>query len=272
MHKALRIVLIIAGSVLAAIGLQLFLLPNHLLDGGVTGISILSANLSGLPFGLFLLILNIPFVILGYRKFGKGFAFYSSVGITTLAALTFVHLPHGFTDVPILAAVFGGIFVGVGAGLVIRYGGIIDGSDTVAIIIDRVTIFSVGEAIMVINGIIITAAGFVFGWENALYSLIAYFVAHKALDVTVEGLNEDRSVWIVSMKVRDIGKAINDSVNEPVTYLKEANPKDAEPHGILLAVITRFEEQKIKAAVYAVDKKAFVVISNAHEIIGKDQL
>ncbi len=270
MHKAWRIILIITGSFLAAVGLQLFLLPNHLLDGGVTGISILSAYLTGIPFGLFLLVLNIPFVILGYRKFGKDFALCSSVGIATLATLTFIHLPHGFTDVPILAAIFGGIFVGVGSGLVIRYGGIIDGSDTVAILIDRVTVFSVGEAIMVINGLIITAAGFVFGWQNALYSLIAYFVAHKAIDVTVDGLNESRSVWIVSMKVREIGRVINQVIEEPVTYLKEANEKDPEPHGILLAVITRFEEQKIKAAIQSVDRTAFIVISGAHEIVRQE--
>ena len=262
-----RVVLVLAGSTIAAAGLQFFLLPNHLLDGGVTGISILSAYLSGIPFGVFLLILNIPFVIIGYRKFGKDFALYSSMGIAALAALTFVHIPHGFTDEPILAAVFGGILVGVGSGLVIRYGGIIDGSDTIAVLIDRVTVFSVGEAIMFINGLIITIAGFVFGWESALYSLIAYFVAHKAIDVTVEGLNESRTVWVVSMKVREIGKIINRVIDEPVTYLKEANKKDPEPHGILLAVITRFEEQKIKAAINSVDAKAFVVISNAHEVM-----
>jgi len=267
LNKVKRVLLVLLGSTVAAMGLQLFLLPNHLLDGGVTGIAILSAYLSGIPFGLFLLILNIPFVIIGYRKFGKEFATYSSIGIITLASLTFIHMPHGFTDQPILAAIFGGIFVGIGSGLVIRYGGIIDGSDTIAILIDRVTVFTVGEAIMVINGIIIAAAGFVFGWENALYSLIAYFVAHKAIDVTVEGLNESRSVWVVSMHVREIGKIINRVIEEPVTYLKEANKKDPEPHGILLAVITRFEEQKIKAAIHSVDKKAFVVISNAHEIM-----
>jgi len=262
-----RVILVLAGSTIAAAGLQFFLLPNHLLDGGVTGIAILSAYLSGIPFGVFLLILNIPFVIIGYRKFGKDFALYSTMGIVALAALTFVHIPHGFTDEPILAAVFGGILVGVGSGLVIRYGGIIDGSDTIAVLIDRVTVFSVGEAIMFINGLIITIAGFVFGWESALYSLIAYFVAHKAIDVTVEGLNESRTVWVVSMKVREIGKIINRVIDEPVTYLKEANKKDPEPHGILLAVITRFEEQKIKAAINSVDAKAFVVISNAHEVM-----
>jgi uncharacterized membrane-anchored protein YitT (DUF2179 family) len=259
--------MVLAGSSIAAIGLQFFLLPNNLLDGGVTGIAIISAYISSLPFGAFLLLFNIPFVIVGYRKFGKEFALYSILGIVALAALTFVHVPHGFTDQPILAAIFGGIFVGIGSGMVIRYGGIIDGADTIAILIDRVTVFTVGEAIMVINGLIIAAAGFVFGWENALYSLIAYFVAHKAIDVTVEGLNESRSVWVVSMHVREIGKIINRVIEEPVTYLKESNPKDPEPHGILLAVITRFEEQKIKAAIHSVDKQAFVVISNAHEIM-----
>ncbi|MDB5163057.1 MAG: hypothetical protein JWN28_664 [Candidatus Saccharibacteria bacterium] len=267
MNEVARVLLILLGSGIAAIGLQAFLLPNHLLDGGVTGISILSSYLIGMPFGVLLLLFNIPFIIVGFRKFGKDFAIHSSIGIVALAALTFVHIPEGFTNQPILAAIFGGIFVGIGSGLVIRYGGIIDGSDTIAILIDRITVFTVGEAIMVINGIIIAAAGFVFGWENALYSLIAYFVAHKAIDVTVEGLNESRSVWIVSMKVRAIGKVINEVIEEPVTYLKEANKNDPEPHGILLAVITRFEEQKIKAAIHSVDKKAFVVISNAHEIM-----
>lgn len=226
--------------------------------------------MSGLPLGLFLAVLNIPFIYLGYKKFGKEFTAYSVIGIITLALLTLFHNNHGFTDVPILAAVFGGLFVGTGVGMVVRYGGILDGTDTLAVLIDRVTVFSVGEAIMVINGVIITLAGFVFGWEHALYSLIAYFVAHKAIDVTVEGLNEDRSVWIVSMRVRDIGKIINEVIDEPVTYVKESDPNDREPHGVLLAVITRFEEQKIKAAIRSVDPHAFIVISNAHEIIGKD--
>lgn len=233
----------------------------------MTGLSIISAQLSGLPLGLFLIAFNAPFVYLGYKKFGRTFAIYSAIGIITLALLTFFHVSHGFTDVPILAAVFGGIFVGIGVGIVIRYGGIIDGADTVAVLIDRVTVFSVGEAIMLINGIVISLAGFVFGWEHALYSLIAYFVAHKAIDVTVEGLNESRSVWVVSMKVRDIGKAINTVIDEPVTYVKESDPKDREPHGVLLAVITRFEEHKVKQAIREVDERAFIVISNAHEII-----
>ncbi len=231
--------------------------------------SIISAQLSGLPLGLFLLLFNIPFVLLGYKKFGRSFACYSILGIVTLALLTLVHVPHGFTDVPILAAVFGGMIVGIGVGIVVRYGGIIDGADTVAVLIDRETVFSVSEAIMAINGVIITIAGFVFGWEQALYSLIAYFVAHKAIDVTVEGLDESKSVWIVSMKVREIGKAINELIAEPVTYIKESDPNDREPHGVMLVVITRLEEQKIKHAVRSIDPKAYIVMTSAHEVVGK---
>ncbi|NCU37569.1 YitT family protein [Candidatus Saccharibacteria bacterium] len=261
--------MVLLGGVITAVGLQFFLLPNHLLDGGVTGVSIIAAELSGLPLGLFLILFNIPFVILGYRKFGKDFTVYSMIGIIALALLTYIHVPQGFIDVPILAAVFGGMIVGIGVGLVVRYGGIIDGADTIAVLIDRVTIFSVGEAIMVINGIIISLAGFVFGWEQALYSLIAYFVAHKAIDVTVEGLDESRSLWIVSMDVRKIGAVINDLIEEPVTYIKESNPSDREPHGVLLAVITRFEEQKVITAARTVDPMAYIVITAAHEAIGK---
>jgi uncharacterized membrane-anchored protein YitT (DUF2179 family) len=264
-----KISLVLLGAAITAAGLQFFLLPNHLIDGGVTGLSIVIARLTGLPLGSLLVILNVPFMILGSKKFGREFAVYSTMGILTLAALTFVHVPHGLTSVPILASVFGGMVVGIGVGIVVRYGGVIDGADTVALLIDRVSVFSVGEAIMGINGIIIAAAGFVFGWDAAMYSLIAYFVAHKAIDITVDGLNESRSMWIVSLHVRDIGKVINELMQEPVTYIKESDPQHIEPHGMLLAVITRFEEEKVKKAVRKIDPRAFIVVTSAHEVIGK---
>lgn len=257
------------GSIVTAVGLQFFILPNHLLDGGITGISIIVAKLTDIPLGWCLAVLNIPFIILGYNKVSKAFALYSSLGIALLAVLTSFHVSHGFTDVPILAAVFGGVVIGIGVGIVARFGGIIDGADTIAVLIDRVTVFSIGEAIMVINSVIITLSGFVFGWEQALYSLIAYFVVHKTVDVTVEGLNESRSAWIVSMHVRAIGKEINEIIKEPVTYVKESDSTAREPHGVMIAVITRFEEQKIIKAVRAIDPMAYLVISSAHEVGGK---
>lgn len=235
------------------------------------GLSIIAAHLTQLPLGAYLIVLNIPFIYLGYRKFGIKFALFSSFGIIMLALLTSVFHPAiPATDQPLLAAVFGGLLIGVGAGLVIRYGGTLDGSDTVAILVDKVTSFSVGEVIMFMNIIILTGSGFVFGWDNAMYSVIAYFVAHKAIDVTVEGLNESRSVWIVSKDYELIGDAIEQLTGRKVTYLKDSDSKIGVSRGVALSVITRFEEQKVKAVIHGIDKKAFVVISNAHEIIGKD--
>jgi uncharacterized membrane-anchored protein YitT (DUF2179 family) len=188
-----------------------------------------------------------------------------------LALMTLlVHSPHGFTDQPILAAVFGGITVGIGVGLAIRYGGSLDGADTVAILVEKVSTFSVGEVIMGMNAIILTSSGFVFGWDHAMYSIIAYFVAHKAIDVTVEGLNESRSAWIVSKHYKVIGKAIEHQTGRKVTYFKDNNPLNGHQRGIILSVITRFEEQRIKRVIHQVDPKAFVVISHTHEIIGKN--
>ncbi len=261
--------LVLVGSGIAAVGLQFFLLPNHLMDGGVTGLAIIAAKLFSLSMAPFLVLFNIPFIILGYKKFGKEFALLSIVGVMMLALLTVVHMKHGFTDVPFLAAVFGGLFVGIGVGFVVRYGGIIDGLDVVAVLIDRVTVFSVGEAIMAINGVIITLAGFVFGWEQALYSLVAYFVAHKAIDVTVEGLDASRCVWVVSNDIRTVGRTINMLIQEPVTYLKESNRKDKEPHGILLVAVTRMQEQRVKQAIRLADPRAFIVVTSAQEVIGK---
>lgn len=262
--------MIVLGAALAAVGLQYFLVPNHLIDGGVVGLSIIGAHISGLPLALYLVILNIPFIILGYKKLGKSFAIYSLLGISLLAVLTiFAHSDSGATDDSLLAAVFGGTLVGIGVGLVIRNGGTLDGADTIAILIDRKTPFSIGEAVMFMNIFILSASGFVFGWDNAMYSIIAYFVAHKAIDITVEGLNESRSVWIVSEKYKEVGDAIRDRTGRKVTYVNGQSEEKIVSDGIVLAVITRLEEQRLKAAVYDVDPKAFIVISGAHEIIGK---
>jgi uncharacterized membrane-anchored protein YitT (DUF2179 family) len=248
--------------------LQFFLIPNHLTDGGVVGLSIIGSQLFNVPIGVFLLLLNIPFIYLGLKKLGKEFALYSIFGIFILALLTtIIHSSVAATTDPILAAVFGGAIVGIGVGLVIRHGGTIDGADTVAILIDKKTPFSIGEAIMFINLFILTASGFVFGWDNAMYSMIAYFIAHKAIDVTVEGMDESKSVWIVSKKYEEIGKAIQAEIGEKVTYVNGKKVNGIISDGVMLVVVTRMQEMKLKALIRRYDRRAFVVISGAHEII-----
>lgn len=255
----------------AAIGLESFLIPNHLVDGGIVGIAIMAAHLFHLPLGAFLVLLNLPFIYLGYRKLGSRFAITSLCGITGLALLT--GLVHGWpviTTDPILAAAFGGAAIGFGVGAVIRYGGTLDGAEIVAILIDRRSPFSVGQIIMFMNLFIIGSAGFVFGWDRAMYSLLAYVVAYKVIDITVEGLDESRAAWIVSKRYTVIGRAIYTELGRKVTYINGEPGPGLVSDGVILSVITRLEEQRLKAVVTSCDPDAFVVITSAHDVMGKN--
>lgn len=213
----------------------------------------------------------MPFIYLGYKKLGKLFAFSSLFGVIMLSAMTVLlhDIPTPTTDY-ILAAVFGGAIVGVGVGIVIRYGGILDGAEIIAIIIDKKTSFSVGEVVMFMNLFIIGSAGLIFGWDRAMYSLIAYFVAYKVIDITVEGLDESKSVWIVSEKYEEIGAAIHEGLGRKVTYVNGHGSHEVASKGVVLSVITRIEEQHLKAIVRESDPNAFVVINNVHEVMSKN--
>lgn len=265
-----NVFLVLVGSFITAIGLEYFLIPNYLLDGGVVGLSIIGAHLSHLPLGVFLAVFNAPFLYLGYRKLGREFATYSAIGIASLVLFTILIRPTApFTGDEILAAVFGGLFVGIGVGLVIRYGGTLDGGDTVAIMIDKHSVFSIGEIIMVINVVILSLSGFIFGWDNAMYSMVAYFVAYKAIDLTVEGVNASRSVWVVSEKYLEIGQALKKQANRKTTYFKDSKLTKSRHRGIIMTVVTRFEEQLVKEIVLSIDPKAFIVINSSQEVIGE---
>jgi uncharacterized membrane-anchored protein YitT (DUF2179 family) len=192
-------------------------------------------------------------------------------GIIALSLATvFLHDISTATHEPILAAIFGGAIVGVGVGIVIRYGGTLDGAEIIAILIDRKTPFSVGEAVMFMNLFIIGSAGFVFDWNSAMYSLIAYFVAFKVIDITVEGLDESKSVWIVSNEYKKIGAAIYQELGRKVTYVNGQPDAGLVSNGVILSVITRFEEQRLKELVQACDPSAFVVMNNTHAVMGKN--
>lgn len=271
-EKIKNIVMVIIGASIAATGLQFFLLPNHLLDGGITGLSIIGAKLSGLPLGAFLVALNIPFIIMGHRKFGQEFARLSVVGIITFATMTFVHVDVAATHIPILAALFGGTVVGIGAGLVFRYGGILDGADTVAVFIDKRTIFSVSEAVLGINSLIILCGGFVFGWENAMYSLVAYYVIHKTIHTTSQGFDESRILWIITSYPDKVHDSLSPIVHHSITYIDGKIPRGVEhkPYTVMFVVLTRLDEMKVQQAVHAIDPHAFMVTTSAHEPVSRD--
>ncbi|WP_353948174.1 YitT family protein [Sporolactobacillus sp. Y61] len=264
-----RILLICIGVTLDAIALDVFLVPNRIIDGGVVGISIMLAHLSRWPLGLFLVLINIPFFIIGYKQMGKTFTISSVVGVTLLALLTtlFHDIPR-FTDDLLLAAVFGGIIMGIGVGLIIRNGGSSDGTEILAVMFNEKTPFSVGEIVLFVNIFILGSAGFVFGWNNAMYSLIAYFIAFKMIDIVTEGLESSKAVWIISDLHQEIGDALNDRLGRGVTFLNGEGAYTGNDKNVIFTVISRLEEAKVKNIVDSIDKSAFLAISDIHDVKG----
>ncbi|MFD0672552.1 YitT family protein [Cohnella sp. GCM10027633] len=269
LELARRILLIILGATLVGVALEIFLVPNQVIDGGITGLSIMSSHLSGIPIGIFLTVLNLPFLILGYRTIGKTFALSTLLGVIVLSiATTLLHPVPAFTDEIFLAAVFGGIFLGAGTGIVIRAGGSLDGTEIVAILFSKKSPFSVGETVMFINFFILATAGFVYSWDRAMYSLIAYYIAFKVIDLTIEGLNESKSCWIISDNYREIGDAIVDRLGRGVTLLHGEGGYTGDQKKVIFCVITRLEEAKLKSIVTELDPVAFLAVGNIHDVKG----
>lgn len=266
---ALRGFLITIGAILMAVGLEIFLVPNNVIDGGIAGISIMASHLTGLSLGIFLFGLNLPFIFIGYKQIGKTFAISTLYGIIILSiATTLLHPVPPFTDDLLLATVFGGIFIGVGIGMVIRSGGSLDGTEILAILSNSKLPFSVGEIIMFFNIFILGAAGFVFTWDRAMYSLIAYFIAYKTIDLTITGLEESKSAWIISENHKEIGDAILHRLGRGVTYLKGEGAYTGDEKGVVFCVITRLEEAKLKDIVDEFDSSAFLAIADIAEVKG----
>ena len=261
--------LLFIGSIIAAIGLEIFLVPNNIIDGGIVGISIMASHITGLPLSLFLVVLNIPFLYLGYAQIGKTFAISTLFSILSLSYWVSVFHPiPGLTNDLFLAAIFGGIIVGIGVGLIIRYGGSLDGTEIVAILLDKRTSFSVGEIIMFFNLFILTSAGFVFSWDKAMYSLVAYFVAFKVIDTVIEGLDESKAVMIVTDKPDDITETLMARLGRGVTVLHGSGGYTKERKDVLYCVITRLEMAKLKSIVDEIDEGAFVTFNDVHEVMG----
>lgn len=264
-----RILLITFGAVLMAVGLEIFLVPNRVIDGGITGISIMLSSVTDWGIGVFLFILNLPFILIGYKQIGKTFAFSTLYGIVILSiATTLFHPVPAFTDDLLLATVFGGIAIGVGIGIVIRNGGSLDGTEVLAILANNKIPFSVGEVIMFLNIFILGSAGFVFSWDRAMYSLIAYFIAFKAIDITITGLEESKSVWIISDQYREIGDAILNRLGRGVTYLNGEGAFSGDDKKVIFCIITRLEEAKLKDIVDEADPTAFLSIADIAEVKG----
>ncbi len=264
-----RGVFLFIGAALMAVGLEIFLVPNKIIDGGITGISIILSYLTHIQVGIFLTLLNLPFLFIGYKMIGKTFALSTLFAILVMSAGTaLLHPVHELTNDPLLAAVFGGIILGIGVGMVIRFGGSLDGTEIIAILISKKIPFSVGEVVMFFNVFILGSAGFVYSWDRAMYSLIAYFIAYKMIDVTIEGFDESKSVWIISDRFRQIGEAILDRLGRGVTYLEGEGGFSGDNKKVIFCVITRLEEAKLKSIVDELDPSAFLAVGNIHDVKG----
>lgn len=264
----------LVGVALAAIALEAFMLPNKFLDGGVTGIAILINLQFGINLNLLLFVLNIPFLIMGYRKIGKTFAVQATISVFLLIGILTVLEMEPVTNDKVLIAVFGGFLMGTGIGFIIRGGGLIDGFEVITDFTQKNSAFSGSEITLFLNSLIMVAAAFFFGIEPAMYSLLTYFTAIKVTDYVVDGFEEYTALTIISkehelvkeMIVKKFGKAISVYKGER-GYL----PETFHIHhdcDIIMAVVTRLEVHRIKKAITEIDPKAFLYVQTIKEVKG----
>lgn len=267
-RKTVRVALIILGILSAGLGLRGFLLPNHFIDGGVTGTSMLLSQISEIRLSLLILLINTPFVILGWRQIGKHFSLRSAVSIVGLALVVFLVPYPEVTNDKLLAAVFGGFFLGAGIGLAIRGGAVLDGTEVIALLVSRKTGITVGDFIFIFNVVLFAVAANFLGIEPALYSMLTYFSASKTIDFLIHGIEEYNGVMIVSEKNNEIRKYITEELERGVTVLLGSGGIHQQKRDILYCVVTTYEIPKIKDAVNSIDETAFMVITNISDTSG----
>lgn len=264
---------ILMGIFAAAFGLQGFLLPNSFIDGGVMGMSLIVAELTQVPLSILIVAINLPFLILGFSTISKQFALRSIAAIVLLAI--FVHfIPFPIvTEDKLLIAVFGGFFLGLGIGLVIRGGSVIDGTEVLAVFISRKTSLSIGDIVLLFNILIFGVAAYVFSVEIALYAMLTYIAASKTIDFVVSGIEEYVGVTIISDNTEEIRLAIIEKMGRGCTiysgkngYAKEG--EDLKPTEIVYTLITRLEMAKLNTEIDKIDEDAFIIMHSVKDARG----
>lgn len=261
------------GILAAGFGLKGFLLPNGFIDGGVTGISLLIKELTGYPLSILIVVINIPFIVLGYLQIDKSFVLKSILAIFGLAiTLVFIDFPIITTD-KLLVAVFGGFFIGAGIGFSVRGGGVLDGTEVLAIYLSRITGLSIGDFVLIFNVMIFGTAAYFLSLEVALYSILTYLSASKTMDFIIEGIEEYIGVTMISSLHEDIRMMIIQKLGKGVTiyqgrsgYGKLGENKDTT--NIIYCVITRLEIGRFQNEVLKIDPNAFIVINSVRDLKG----
>ncbi len=261
--------LIFLGILAAGMGLKGFLLSSRFIDGGVTGVSMLLSDILGFKLSLLILVINLPFIALGYRQIGRKFAIKSVLAIAGLSVcLAFVKYPDVTPD-KLLTAVFGGFFIGAGIGLAMRGGAVLDGTEIAALLVSKSSqLLKVGDVILLLNIVIFSAAAFFLGIESALYSMLTYFAASKTVDFLVYGVEEYHGIIIVSQKSAEIRLAILNFLNRGVTVYQGRGGLSETEQDILFCVVTRLEISKVKGTAEEIDPSAFIVIHHVADASG----
>ncbi|HEY0898882.1 MAG TPA: YitT family protein [Sphingobacteriaceae bacterium] len=269
----IKYIFIFMGVLLASFGLKSFLIPNDFIDGGVTGISLLAYQMTGIPVSAWLIIFNIPFILLGTRQISRPFA------IKTLTAVILLALIIYFIDFPVLTndklliSIFGGFFLGAGIGMAIRGGCVLDGTEIMAVYINRRSALSIGDIILIINVVIFIFAAFILSIETALYSILTYLSASKTVDFIIQGIEEYTGVTIISAKSQEIKQGIIDSLGRGVTIYKGERGYGGHIYqekeiDIIFTVVTRLEVPKLKEEVTRIDRKAFMFMNVVTDTTG----
>ena len=261
--------MITVGAVVAAFALEEFLVPFTILDGGVVGISMIISQLSGIPLGVLTIVLNIPFMIVGFKRLGIRFLIKAIYAMAVFSSFLGVFEDmKEVTNQEILVVVFGGVLLGVGVGLILRYGGCLDGTEIVAMLLSHHMEFSVGQIVLFFNIIIYTFAGFKFGPDRALYSLLTYFITSKIIDIVENGMEQGKSVMIITDHGKDIADKIYSQLGRTCTQMEGKGMVSNGKKTVLYCVITRVEVPAIKKIINDADVSAFMTISDVSEIVG----
>lgn len=257
------------GTILAALAIDLFLIPNNMIDGGITGISIMLNRITNIKIGIFIILINIPFVLVGYKELGKKFLFKAMYGMTLYSlALAYFENLNSLTNDALLSVFYGGALLGLGVGIVIKGGGCLDGTEAMGILINKKSSLSVGQVVLIFNVFIYSISSLLYGWDRALYSLLTYCISYKVIDLVSEGLEKTKAALIITDEGEKIAENIYKKLGRTVTYINGNGLISGKDKVILYAVITRLEISELKQIVEDDDCSAFVTITDVSEIIG----
>jgi len=263
--KFLSYLVLTIGCIISAFALETFLIPNTILDGGITGVGMIISKLTKIQLSLLVLILNIPFIYIGFKNLGKNFLFRTVYSMIVFSLfLSIFNRLNPMTEEILLATVFGGVILGFGVGLVIHFGGCIDGTESVAIVISKKSSLSVGEIVFIFNIIIYTIAGLIFGLDRAMYSLLTYIITFKVIDFVSEGLEQAKAALIVTDKGTSLSDEIYIRLGRTTTSIKGKGLISE----VLYCVLTRIEIFELNRIIEEMDESAFVTILEVSDIIG----